>query len=660
MVRQANLLIQSEPIVQISPLIYGNFMEFLEHHISGMWAQMLQNRRMADRKPECSIAEFWRPAFQNNTAHYSIEDGPFPGGLCQSIFCTEDKGGYSGLSQPGLAVKKGVTYTGYIYLKAENICDSPVEILLGKNYGVFFQPWGQSIVFHPQAEWQKFYFFIECDTDNDNAEFLIRFSGTGKLWISSPSLMPADHKLGWRKDVVKLVHNLKPNILRFPGGCYADIYHWQNAIGPIDQRSAQDNYYWSDVPLDYRISDHRTGRHKRLTEPNDVGIDEFMDLCLMTNTQALLCVNFGTGTPQEAAAWVEYCNGSADTPYGRLRAQNGHPEPYHIKYWQIGNEMDGDHEIGHLGMQGYIEGFLEFAREMKKADPSIKLLADGSSRREWNRELLRLAGTQIDYIDLHFYPEWTIDPSSHPSQEIFIILFWRLSSCEARLEELRQDIADAGYQGKIKAAICEYGITGTGWGETRAFLGTQGAALFDTGLLNLFIRNADLVEIANFSNLTNAWWASCIRTIPGAAHTTPAYHALALYSHELEGFLLNTCLDCEKIVAMEEKGAAKFTQSHSIPSIDSCAVLSPKKDEIVVAVTNRIEEVQRLEIKLAPNTVVRQTKIIALSAPRLTWINDFCAPERILPNDCLSVEGMPQEFFLSPCSLTIIRFILAP
>jgi alpha-N-arabinofuranosidase len=644
MVVMATIRVKSNLQAAINPFIYGNFMEFIERHISGMWAEMIENRRMEVFQPEKSTPENWQPYMVNNTAQYALSRQAYSGTVCQRIECIEHNGGFSGILQKGIGVTKGRAYTGTVHLRGLDV--GHVEIAVGRDYGPFFLPYATATVTGITKEWQKFRFSFTSDAACDDAEFIIRFPGQGTLWIDHPSLMPADNMDGWRKDVVELTRTLKPGILRFPGGCYADTYHWQYAIGERDLRKPQSNYYWSDVPLEYSISDHRTRRHWQPTEPNDVGIDEFMRFCRLTGSEALIVVNMGTGTPEEAAAWVEHC------------------APYGVKYWQIGNEMYGNWEIGYSGRDGYIKRYKAFHAAMSAADPDIRFVINGHDS-EWNRAMLSECAGLFDYIDIHFYPGWEIEPHANPLTDVFNNFVTRLDGIEKQIHQLRLDIEQAGLTGKVKAAICEYQITGGGWGPNRAFCSTQGVALFVAGVVALMVKNADLIEIGNFSNLTNAWWSSAIRTRREQSHATAPYHALSLYANTLSGQLVPCAVECERIDTGESKYITHDTPDKeervrtrrmgidSIPSQDAVAAYDSVKGEVTIAVMNYTAQETPLHIELDGFGVNGTPRVTYTAAPAMHWLNDFASPDRIIPIDGkLDTETMICT--LSPCSLTMI------
>ena len=176
--------------------------------------------------------------------------------------------------------------------------------------------------------------------------------------------MPADNVRGFRPETVALLKQQRSGMYRFPGGNFLSNHDWQDAIGDPDKRPPTWDYVWSAV------------------QPNDVGTDEFLTLCQLLGVDAFISVNAGFGEARSAAQEVEYVNGSADTPMGKLRAANGHPAPYNVKWWGIGNEMYGSWQFGQMALSQYVIKHNMFAKAMRKVDPTITLLATGATPEE--------------------------------------------------------------------------------------------------------------------------------------------------------------------------------------------------------------------------------------------------------------------------------------
>ena len=211
---------------------------------------------------------------------------------------------------------------------------------------------------------------------------------------------PESDEQGFRKDVIQLVKELDIPIVRYPGGNFLSGYRWTDGIGPKENRPTRLDLAWKSI------------------EPNYVGIDEFVDWTKKVNTKIMAGVNLGTGTPQEAGEMVEYCNHPEGTYWSELRKKHGHPEPHDIEVWCLGNEMDGDWQICHLSAEDYGKKALEAAKIMRWVDPTIELVACGSSGPhmstfpEWDRVILEYLYDIVDYVSLHRYYELDDDINS--------------------------------------------------------------------------------------------------------------------------------------------------------------------------------------------------------------------------------------------------------
>lgn len=197
---------------------------------------------------------------------------------------------------------------------------------------------------------------------------------------------PLSDENGFRKDVLEALKELKMPVVRYPGGNFCATYHWIDGVGPKEDRPSRPELAWVT------------------TETNQFGTDEFMKWCKVLGTEPYICLNFGTGTLDEALAWVEYCNGTRDTHYANLRRKNGHPEPYNVKYWALGNEMWGEWQVNQMTPEQYAQQALTWAKALKLLDPSIKLILGGSDGLEgtlWDSHILHHC---LQPIADHFSP----------------------------------------------------------------------------------------------------------------------------------------------------------------------------------------------------------------------------------------------------------------
>ena len=197
---------------------------------------------------------------------------------------------------------------------------------------------------------------------------------------------PLSDERGYRRDVLEAAKNLRIPILRWPGGNFVSGYHWTDGIGPREERPRKTELAWFSE------------------ESNRFGTDEFIEYCRMLGAEPYICVNMGTGTMDEAQAWVEYCNGTGDTYWANLRRENGHEEPYNVRYWGLGNEMYGEWQIGALSAEDYVRKAREFAKVMRWTDPNIELVGCGlSGLTDWDRVVIEGLAPFVDYHSIHIY-----------------------------------------------------------------------------------------------------------------------------------------------------------------------------------------------------------------------------------------------------------------
>ncbi len=200
--------------------------------------------------------------------------------------------------------------------------------------------------------------------------FIEHFDGQVYGGLFEPG-SPLSDRQGFRKDVIEAVKELKISVVRWPGGCFASGYHWKDGVGP--SRKPTPDPVWGVV------------------DPNTFGTDEFVEWCRLVGSEPYICTNAGNGTPEEMRQWVEYCNGSKGR-YARARKAGRHDEPLNVRYWSIGNENWGGHEIGARTPQEWGPLVHKSAELMLAADPKLKLLAAATPDRGWTLPLLRAAG----------------------------------------------------------------------------------------------------------------------------------------------------------------------------------------------------------------------------------------------------------------------------
>jgi len=359
----------------ISPYMYGQFIEHIGDLINkSVWAEMLDDRKFYNdvtSKPPAQAgrgggrgaggpgrggrpAARWLPIGPDDAVTMDRQN-PYVGVHTPLIHLAADSP--RGISQAGLALRKGKAYTGRVVIAASPGAKVSVNLVWGEGSGS-----RQTIpLTAAKASYAKFPLKFTAGADTDNGRLEISATGQGSFHVGAVSLMPADNIHGFRSDTVALLKAQRSGMWRFPGGNYLSAFEWRDAIGDPDKRAP-------------RLDPVRGG-----FQPNDVGTDEFMTLMGLLGVDPFISVNAGFGDEFSAAQLVEYANGAATTPMGKLRAANGHPAPYNIKWWGIGNEMYGSWQYGHMAMSQYVFKHNMFAEAMRKVDPSITLLATGAT-----------------------------------------------------------------------------------------------------------------------------------------------------------------------------------------------------------------------------------------------------------------------------------------
>jgi len=261
-----------------------------------------------------------------------------------------------GIEQSGLSLVSGKRYTGHIWVRGTPGCHVKVALTWGTDAA------DRETVALPaiSGAYAKLPFSFTAKADTKEATFAITGTGSGDLHIGAVSLMPADNVDGFRADTTGLLRQLHSGFWRLPGGNFLSDWNWYDAVGDRDKRPPMYDYAWNAM------------------QSNDVGLDEFMTLCRLIGVEPYITMNAGFGDAHSAGEEVEYMNGSVHTRLGAERARNGHPEPYAVKFWDIGNEPYGSWQLGRTDLKYYVLKHNEFAAAMRKADPSITLLASGN------------------------------------------------------------------------------------------------------------------------------------------------------------------------------------------------------------------------------------------------------------------------------------------
>lgn len=398
-----------------------------------------------------------------------------------------------------------------------------------KIYGVFMEP-------------------IQRNERRANASDTVNYNTMyGTLYDPSSPLANED---GFKKNYIDMAKELKVTNMRWPGGNFVSGYNWQDGIGTKTQRPARINLAWGGV------------------DKNQVGTDEWFALNKAIGSENVVCVNLGLGTIQDACNWLEYCNYKKGSYFSDLRAINGHPEPYNVKIWDLGNEVDGKPwELGYKNADDYVKLAQEAAKAMKSVDNKIKLVASGSSYYEstgqwveWNRKILTGLGDIVDYISIHRYWE--------KSDDYYTYIGSSAMDFEEKIRVTADEIDAVKVMNSFKKPIY---ISFDEWGiGARNLLSVLPIAQS----FNSFIRHADIVKMSNFTMLTSLLQDDREK----GTFKTPLFYTFKLFSNNCLGESIDTHVVCDTFNTAKYKG---------IPYLDVTTVYSKEANAIYVNIVNR-------------------------------------------------------------------------
>ena len=413
--------------------------------------------------------------------------------------------------------------------------------------------------------------------------------------VYDPASRHADED-GFRGDVLQALRRLRFTAMRYPGGNFASGYHWMDGIGPREKRTAMRELAWHSI------------------EPNTFGTDEFIRLCRKLAWTPMLTVNLGTGTPEEACNWVEYCNCTAGTRYADMRAAGGNAAPHGVKLWCLGNEMDGSWQLGHVPADQYAVRAQQAAKMMKDIDSSVELVACGScdikmpTYMEWDRTVLEHLGDLADYVSLHRY----VGNASGDTDDYLAVS----ASIDRQIEEM--DAACRWVQARRKSAKRAYlcfdewnvwykNMEGNGAGTVAPHLIEEVYNLEDAlvvaEFLNSFLRHADVVKIANLAQIVNV--IAPLITDGDRLLVQSIFHPLEMYAKRRQGAALRLSVE-GPVLQGRTNGTVPLIDSSAIRDADTVSVFLVNRSAgraapVVIDVANaRLESLQSAEILTGP------------------------------------------------------------
>ena len=453
----------------------------------------------------------------------------------------------------------------------------------------------------------------------------------GGIYEENSPLSDAD---GYRRDVMKAVKDLGVTILRWPGGNFVSSYNWYDGIGPKNARPARPDLAWNDI------------------ESNRFGTDEFLKYSEMLGVEPYICVNLGLGTIDDARFWVEYTNGKQQTAWANKRRQNGREAPYNVKYWALGNEIDGPWQMGHKDADEYSKFALEAAKAMKATDPSIKLIASGSSNygadwRLWNRTVLQALRNQIDYIALHTY----INNSANDFERYLGTAQQNVDLYIDSTANQIKDVMTGPNPRPIYIAYDEWNV----WYRTGNSQKLEETYNFEDAVamgsfFNSFIRRADVVKMANIAQLVNV--IAPIMANKTEVFLQPIYFPIVEYGKQRNNIAIDAWVQSPTYKLPSRPVEPKY--------LDVSSTWNPTTRGVFVNVVNRSKDKDIVTAIETPGlTRTGPLNIWTMNYPDLKATHTYGDDQKIRPVTALASaqpEAAALTYTFPAHSLTVLRF----
>jgi alpha-N-arabinofuranosidase len=667
----------------ISGQIFGGYME---PATTRAWAEMLMDRKFGKpitSAPELQPSGFYRrfvgepfkPMGGANAVDMDTAK-PFVGKHSARIRLdgTEERG----IGQGKLRVGRGQAYVGRIYLAGDAGAKVKVRLVWGPGAG------GSQTVEMPalSAEFKKFPFKFTSQADSDQARFEVLGTGSGTFHVGTASLMAADNMQGFNASMVKHIKDVGFLMAKWPGGNFVSGYDWHDGIGDIDKRPPKPQAMWGN-----RI------------EPNDVGIGEFIAFCRLIGAEPDVAVNTGFGEARVAAELVEYCNGSASTRMGKMRAENGHPAPFNVRNWTIGNEMYGPWQLGYMSMNQYTVKHNEFVEEMRAVDPTIKVASAGASiceeswcaaeqkqmepgfwqppllvklpfkhesKNDSDYWLLKNGADYIDYISEHTYcyPDMAFDADKQEYVEVEDPLQLRTRRMANRIgaafeawnyyTEKMPELKSKNIKITFDEWGCRYRREGGGVPRPVGMVTALSYAVF----LHEMLRHSDMIDLSCPTGGLNTMLIDSSGRAVGL--TAEALIIKLIRTHFVGALPLALSGNSPQVpmrgTPMVDMGSEPVG-SPTYP-IDVLAALSSDKKTFILSVINATEEAQEFTPQISGVKLRGSGKLSQIVAPSATSNNEV-GKEAVVKIADSQVGALPGKVQLPPVSVSIYRYEIA-
>ncbi len=474
--------------------------------------------------------------------------------------------------------------------------------------------------------WNRYEFSLDLPPNavgsREPADFVVAVSGEERVLLDQVFLFPADQIDGLNPEMVEMARALKTPLVRF-GGNYTSGYHWRDGVGPIDKRVSMLNQSWG------------------MPEYNHFGPDEFLRFCRLIGTQPQIALNLGTGTPQEAAEWVQYVNQKWNNGSGGL-------------WWELGNELWGTHQIGYPTINQIADRTRDFSAAVRRVDPQAKLIAAGQDPdrfKEWNAAQLGLGAGAYNLLSTHFVVRTAEVLRPNASRDFIAQAALALPlGLEKQLYAMKQQIdADPKTRDQVKLAFTEWLFAAPA--AQAPMFDNLGGALCTAGFLNVLMRVAQFTPVSDMTGLIEfgGIWQK-----HGRVYGVPAYWAFRMYSNADATKMVDSQVTVDRYDV--DEGVRRIPAIHDVPYLDAVAALNEDGSKLTLFCVNRhLTNDIRASVQLSSFTV-SGARAQQLTAASLYAGNDDLRPDAVVPTDLnLQIHGTKFEHVFPSRSTTVIE-----
>lgn len=622
--------------------VFGAFLEPIGNSIyNGLWAEMLENPSFEDnlwsapniaktleerpeleRSSDLALPLPWQPLSESQGARYAPVWGD-AANSSRSLLLMSLPDQETGVKQRVyLPVHRILRFVGSIYVK--HLSGPPeIDISIRKRDHPEMTFASQKIVLSGSA-WRKYTYSLAVPTGKiaslEPADYVIAVNHETRVLLDLASLMPADNIDGMDPEMIEMARAMKPSIVRF-GGNFTSAYNWRDGVGPRDKRVSMLNIAWG------------------MPEYNQFGTDEFLRFCKWVGAEPQIALNLGTGTPEDAAAWVQYVNAHWGDHHGGL-------------LWELGNELWGTFQVGYPTLSRIADRTKLFIDAVHAVDPGVRLIATGGDPdkfRDWNQEQLTNQG--FEYLSTHFVVPTKSVEQANPSPDFIAKATFALPvELGRRLREMHKQFREFAGHEQVKTAFTEWLF----WAQdgTVPRYDNVGGAIGTGGFLNMLLQNADVVPI---SDMTGIIEFGGIWKRRGRVFGTPAYWVFRMYSNSDPVTPVKTSTNSETYNITG--GEKRLPSIDNVPYLDVVAALNANGDKLTLFCVDR-DLTRDLRANVAITGFPSSNKASAQSiyADNILESNDEAQPEHVRPHESsfhVDANGFTYEF--RHASLTVIE-----